>query len=105
MQLKELAAQCGETTQKELAALEQQAALGRAWGAQLKSEVLRLSAALGLEADEALLRSAVDRLAPEELQDLQAALAKKAAEHYDPVTQLDYGGREQTRKMETEYLI
>lgn len=105
MQLKELVAKGGENAQKELAALEQQAALGRAYGAQLKSEVLRLSVALGLEADEALLQSAVDRLAPEELQDLQAALAKKAAERYGPVTQLSYGGREQTQKMETEYLI
>lgn len=104
MLLKELAARGGAAAQQELAALEQQAALGRAYCTQLKSEVLRLSVALGLETEEGLMRSAVDRLAPEELQGLQTALAKKAAEKYAPVTQLPCAA-EPSQELETDYLI
>lgn len=103
--LKELALHAGEAAQKELAALEQQAALGRAYGAQLKSEVLRLSVALGLEAEKTLMQSAVEKLSPEELQGLQAALEKKAAERYAPVTQLPVGAAAQDQTFENEYLI
>lgn len=105
MQLKELAERAGEKAKQELSALEQQAALGRAYCAKMKSELLRLSAALGLEAEKGLLASAVDRLSPEELQGLQTALAKIAAEKYGPMTQLPGRDGEPEKALDTDYMI
>lgn len=103
--LKELAEHGGEEARRELALLEQDAALGRIYSARLKSELLRLSAALGLEAEETVLRSAAEKLAPEELQGLTAALAKKAAEKYGPVTQLPAQSKAPAPNNDKDYLI
>ena len=105
MQLKELALRGGPAAQRELEVLEQQAAFGREYCARLKSEVLRLSVALGLDAEKAMLQSAVDRLAPEELLGLQTALANKASEKLSLVTQLPGDAPGQTQAMETDYII
>ena len=105
MHLKELAERAGPAAQEELILLQKQAEIGKSYCAQLRKELLRLSAALGLEADSGLLRSAVEKLAPEELCGLQAALEKKAAERFGPVTQLPREAERAAKELETDYLI
>ena len=105
MALQELAEGAGPDALEELKLLQQQAQIGKAYCETLKGELLRLSAALGLEADRELLRSAVEKLAPEELRGIEAALAKKAAEKYGPATQLPATENGIKRELETDYLI
>ena len=105
MHLKELAAKGGEEARRELAALELAAALGRDYAAQLKKELIRLSAALGFSVRPPVLGAIADRLTPDELRAVHQALTEKAAEAYGPVTQLPGDLPDGEPKLETDYLI
>ena len=105
MTLKQLAQQAGEAALSELDALEQDAAVGRAYCKQLRQELLRLRAALGLNVPQPVLRAAGDKLSSEELRELHKALSEKAAEAYGPVTQLPDDRTDNQSTLETDYLI
>ena len=105
MTLKDLAERGGEAAKREYAALQKLAELGAKHAAQLKNEVVRLSIALGLGADEAILRSAADKLDAQELEGLKTALSAKAAEKFGLPTQLPCDAASQERALESEYLI
>ncbi len=70
--------------------LEQQAALGREWLGRLRQEVVRLGLLAGAAPERAMLTAMVEKLSREELEALEKAYGKKAAERYPLRTQWRY---------------
>ena len=101
MSLKELADEFG--AQEEYRGLWKLARMGQQYQKQLGDEVVRLGLMLGLKAPEPVLRSAVEKLAGNELVVLRDALREQAAEKY-PI-QLQLGTVRGEEAMESGYLI
>ena len=99
--LKELADEFG--AQEEYRNLYKQAKLGQEYQKQLGSEVVRLVLTLGLQMEEPVLRSAVEKLSGGELMGLRDALRERAAESW-PV-QLQLGTVRGEEALESGYLI
>ena len=99
--LKDLADGFG--AQEEYRALWKQAKLGELYQKQLSGEVVRLTLALGLKLPEEMLRTAVEKLAGQELVELRNALRELAAEKY-PI-QLQLGTVRGEEALESGYLI
>ena len=99
--LKDLADGFG--AQEEYRALWKQAKLGEQYQKQLSGEVVRLTLMLGLKLPEEMLRTAVEKLAGQELVELRNALRERAAEKY-PI-QLQLGAVRGEEALESGYLI
>ena len=99
--LKELAEEFG--AQEEYRCLFKMAELGKAYARQLEDETVRLCLMLDLGIEEPVLRSAMGKLAPEELMQLRKALEERAARQYPIRTQLGSGNIVET--LDSEYLI
>ena len=80
--------------------LEQQAALGREWLDRLRQEVVRLGLLAGAAPERSVLAAMVEKLSREELEALEKAYGRKAAERYPIRTQWRY---ETEKKGEGEY--
>ena len=92
--------------EKQLAALEQEAALGRAYLRELKDEVVRLGLLSGLEMQAGDLRRMANALGVPQLEQLKAAYARQAQRNYPLYTQLEYGQRQaETKQGDTAFLI
>ncbi len=94
--LKELAAAhpgCGE----ELKALEAEAALGRAYLAELRAEVVRLGALAGVGLERETLVSMAEKLSREELLALKGAYEEQAGLRWPMRPQLSYGEKTAVR--------
>lgn len=103
--LKELARRHPEC-EKQLDALEQEAALGRNYLLGLKDEVVRLGllAGLGLEAKQ--LRDMANALCAEQLEQLKAAYGRQAEKQYPLRPQLQYEDKqEENRQRDAAFLI
>jgi hypothetical protein len=74
--------------QQEFETLCKEAALGRHYAKELRSEVVRLSLLLDVGLPEETLQTVTERLLPEELEQIRTALAEKAAECFPPQPQL-----------------
>ena len=77
--------------EKQLAALEEEAALGRAYLRELKDEVVRLGLLSGLEMEARDLRQMANALGAPQLERLKEAYARQAERIYPLRTQLQYG--------------
>lgn len=75
----------------DLKALEQEAALGRAYLKQLRSDVVRLGLALDFGMDEPVLQAVAKRMDADELLRVKEAMGKKTAELFPGRTQLPGG--------------
>lgn len=99
--LKELAQEFG--AQEEYRALCKLAGLGREYSRQLEDEVVRLCLMLELGMEEAVLRSMVRSIGPEELLKFKQALQERVNESYPVQMQLPMGRQE--TQIESEFLI
>lgn len=99
--LKELADEYG--AQEEYRGLFKLAQLGKQYARVLEDEVVRLCLALELGIEEAVLRSAAKKVAPEELAKFKAALEQRVAESY-PV-QMQLPAAKEDRSFDSEYII
>ena len=100
--LKELAEEFG--AQNEYRALYKEAQLGRQYRKELEDDVVRLSLALELGAEEPVLRGIVKTAAAEDLMGLRSALEKRFSESMPMQTQLGVKWENQA-ELETGYLI
>ncbi len=87
-----------------LAALSQDAALGRSYRKQLQKEIVRLGLVLELGLDQPLLESLAKKLDGDQLQAVQSALSEKAAKLFPPCTQLS-APAERTQQADSAFLI
>ena len=99
--LKELADTYG--VQEEYRGLFKLAQLGQEYSRQLEDEVVRMCLALDLRVEEQILRSAVEKLAPEELKKFKNALNEWMAKRYPVQTQLP--GSKWDVELDGDYLI
>ncbi len=99
--LKELADSFG--AQEEYRHLYKLARMGQQYEKQLGDEVIRLCLMLGLKVEEAVLRSAVEKLAGAELVGLRDALREQTAKQY-PI-QLQLGTVRGEEALDGDYLI
>ena len=99
--LKELAEEFG--AQAEYRALVKQARMGQAYEKQIRDDVVRLCLSLELGAEEPVLRSIVEKAAPEDLQKMKAALERRLWELQPVVSQL--GGGNGMGAVESGFLI
>ena len=76
---------------KQLEELEEEAALGRAYLAELKNDVVRLGLLAGLGLERDVLKGMADKLSRQELLAVKEGYARRAAERYPLKTQLEYG--------------
>ena len=72
------------------ARLEEEAAMGRRYLKGLREEVVRLGLLADRELDGGALRSLVDKLSLQELEELRKSWARRAEERLPLKTQLDY---------------
>ncbi len=100
--LKELAEEFG--AQAEYRALYQQAELGRQYEKQLQNDVVGLCLRLELGMEEPLLRSVVEKVAPQDLLAMQKALQQRAQALMPMQTQLP-SAVPGMQPFETEFLI
>ena len=100
--LKELAEEFG--AQNEYRALYKDAQLGRRYRKELEDDVVRLSLALELGAEEPILRGIVKTAGAEDLMGLRSALEKRFAESMPMQTQLGVKWDDQA-ELEAGYLI
>ena len=89
---------------QRLQELEAEAAFGRESRKALEQEVVRLGLLLDFGADEDILRATAAALAGEQLQQLRASMAKKAAGLWPARTQLP-GSTRGSEEMDTAFLI
>lgn len=99
--LKELADKFG--AQGEYRALYVQAQLGKQYEKHLQNDVVRLFLCLDMGLEEPVLRTIVQKVSAEELQQLKAALEKRVAEYLPLQTQLHPRGEKQD--VESGFLI
>ena len=78
---------------RELEELEKEARLGRRYLERLRGELVRQAVLADGQLEEAVLRSAADKLTHRELEALTASFARRAGERYPLRTQLSYGER------------
>lgn len=76
---------------RELHGLEEEAALGRAYLAELRGEVVRLGLLAGLGLKQTALKGIADKLSRTELLELKEAWGGRAGGRYPLKTQLRYG--------------
>ena len=100
--LKELAEEFG--AQEEFRALYKDALLGQQYRKKLEDEVVRLCLALGLGAQEPVLRGLVNRAAHDDLMALKGALEARMREMYPVCGQLP-GVKAEEEVLESGYLI
>ena len=100
--LKELADHYG--AQAEYRALYKQAQLGVAYEKQLRGDVVRLCLSLELGVEEPVLRSIMDKAAPEDLIKMKASLEERFRECMPMVTQLGIGSGKQ-EAVESSFLV
>ena len=92
--------------EKQLEALEQEAALGRNYLKQLKDDVVRLGLLAGLGLECSQLREMANTLYPSQLEQLKQAYGRQAGKFYPMPTQLSYGEKlEEDRQMDEAFLI
>ncbi len=99
--LKELADSFG--AQEEYRQLYKLARMGQQYERQLGDEVVRLCRMLGLRMEEPILRSAVEKLAGQELMGLRDALREQTATQYP--MQLQLGSVRGEEALDGDYLI
>ena len=100
--LKELAEEFG--AQKEYRQLWKQAQLGKVYEKQLQDQVVRLCLMLELGVEEPVLRSVMEKAAPEDLMRMKVALEARTAQCYPMQTQLP-GMDARQEEMESGFLI
>ena len=92
--------------EKQLEALEQEAALGRNYLKQLKDDVVRLGLLAGLGLECSQLREMANTLYPSQLEQLKQAYGRQAGKFYPMPTQLSYGEKlEEDRQLDEAFLI
>ena len=92
--------------EKQLEALEQEAALGRNYLKQLKDDVVRLGLLAGLGLECSQLREMANTLYPSQLEQLKQAYGRQAGRFYPMPTQLSYGEKlEEDRQLDEAFLI
>ena len=92
--------------EKQLEALEQEAALGRNYLKQLKDDVVRLGLLGGLGLECSQLREMANTLYPSQLEQLKQAYGRQAGKFYPMPTQLSYGEKlEEDRQLDEAFLI
>ena len=92
--------------EKQLEALEQEAALGRNYLKQLKDDVVRLGLLAGLGLECGQLREMANTLYPSQLEQLKQAYGRQAGKFYPMPTQLSYGEKlEEDRQLDEAFLI
>ena len=92
--------------EKQLEALEQEAALGRNYLKQLKDDVVRLGLLAGLGLECSQLREMANTLYPSQLEQLKQAYGRQAGKFYPMPTQLSYGEKlEENRQLDEAFLI
>lgn len=91
---------------RELEELEKQAELGRQYLGLLRGELVRQAMLADGQLEEAVLRSAADKLTQGELEVLTASFARRAGERYPVRTQLSYGEKgAQPREGDRAFLV
>ncbi len=91
---------------RELEELEKQAELGRQYLGLLRGELVRQAMLADGQLEEAVLRSAADKLTQGELEALTASFARRAGERYPVRTQLSYGEKgAQPREGDRAFLV
>ena len=102
---RELAAQAPGGA-RELEELEKQARLGRQYLDQLRGELVRQAMLADGQLEEAVIRSAADKLSHRELEALTASFARRAGERYPVKPQLSYGEKAaQPREGDRAFLV
>ena len=97
---------CHPACEKQLEALEQEAALGRNYLKQLKDDVVRLGLLAGLGLECSQLREMANTLYPSQLEQLKQAYGRQAGKNYPMPTQLSYGEKKQDdHRMDEAFLI
>lgn len=105
MKLEEYVAKSGDRLLMEgLQTMQKEAAMGRAYRKKLEDDMVRCALALDFGADEALLRTMGQCLDDESLQKLCSGLRQKAAQLFEPATQLP-GARAQETDCGSEFMI
>ncbi len=99
--LKELADAHG--AQEEFRVMFKMAQLGQQYAKALEDEVVRLCLSLDIGVEEQILRSAAQKMAPEELMRFKEALGEQMVKHYPVQMQLSCTKTE--RSVESDYLI
>ena len=91
---------------RELEELEKQARLGRQYLDQLRGELVRQAMLADRQLEEAVIRSAADKLTSRELEALTASFARRAGERYPVRPQLSYGEKvAQPREGDRAFLV
>ena len=102
---RELAAQAPGGA-RELEELEKQARLGRQYLDQLRGELVRQAMLADGQLEEAVIRSAADKLSHRELEALTASFARRAGERYPVKPQLSYAEKAaQPREGDRAFLV
>ena len=91
---------------RELEELEKEAQLGRQYLERLRGELVRQAVLADGQLEEAVIRSAADKLTHRELEALAASFARRAGERYPLKTQLRYGEQAvQPREGDRAFLV
>lgn len=89
----------------ELEGLEREAALGRRWLEEMRSEVVRLAAMSEPDMDTGILRSVVRKLDEEELSAIKTVLSRTAERRWPGGPQLPYGDGRREENGDKAFLV
>lgn len=100
-----VAKEAGPEARKEYEGLLREASLGKAYLKKLRDRTVKLAMVLELGMEEPLLRKLTEQVRPEELEQLEAALEKKAELLFPAQCQLPGGPAEKAQALQSEFMI